>query len=408
MQPKLQQWMYSHETFAGVELLQKQGGYCYNLCLLKKEKDSAKILLQETGIPSLEQLKELIGANTPMFLGINSKGMLLKVLDHHPTSKIEALRAVFPSAQEEEFHLQQVESSTNSLLAVVRKDRVEPLVEEMQTAGLWVVNVFIGPFWMEEILPLLPSSVQELQVGQQLLLIEQQHIIGSSKGEKAALGSFQVGEETVEEAGLLALSMAFLAITQPTIQGLDMPIVQQQQKDFYYKKLFHYTGIAALSLFFMALLGNYLLFEHYHTQQQNLSIEVGQQKSLLEQRAQLAKKYEDKKALLGDQLHLGQSKSSYYADQLAATLPSTLQLTKLVLFPKIQTEDSYNSEEQLPYYDNKTILVTGQCQASVFYNNWKRALEELDWVASIHNLSYQNNKEGQGVFELKITLKQEE
>lgn len=407
MQQQLQQWIYSQEAFAGVELLQQQGGYCYNLCLLKKEKDSAKILLQKTGISSLEELKSLIGEQTPIFLGINIKGILYKVLDYHPSSKGEALGAVFPSAKEEEFHVQLIAAGNNSLLTVVRKDKILPLVEELQAAGLWVVNVFVGAFWVEEVLPLLPN-VQELQVGQQLLIVEQQHIIANSRGEKEQGATFNIGEEAVGEELLLALSMAFLAITQPTIEHLDIPVVQQQQKDFYYKKLFHYTSIAALGLFFVALLGNYLLFEHYNTKQQNLGIEVGQQKSLLEQREQLAQKYKDKKALMGDQLNLGQSKSSYYADQLAATLPSTLQLTKLVLFPKIATEENYNNEEQLPYYDNSTILITGQCQASVFYNNWKRGLEELDWVASIHNLSYQNNKEGQGIFELKITLKQEE
>jgi Tfp pilus assembly protein PilN len=148
------------------------------------------------------------------------------------------------------------------------------------------------------------------------------------------------------------------------------------------------------------------LFDYYDNQQKGLKVEVGQQKSLLNQRDDLAGKYEAKKSLLGDQLHLGESKSSYYADQLAATLPSSLQLTKLVLFPSIK-EDGYNSEESLPRYDNQTILVEGQCQASIFYNNWKRSLEELNWVASIHNLSYQNNKNGQGIFKLKITLKNE-
>lgn len=407
MQSKLQQWIYSRETFAGVEIVQMEGSFSYQLCLLKKEKDSAKIVAQYANIATVEELKNLVGTNTPIFLGVNIKGIINRVLDYAPNSKEEALATVFPSAQEADFHVQQVESGNNTLISVVRQDSVLAVVEELQAAALWVVKVFVGPFWIEEILPILSNPMQQIQVGQQLLLIEQQHIIGCSRGEKEQQEIVVIGEEQVKEAGLMALSMAFLAFTQPTLEGLDIALVEQQQTEFYYKKLGYYTLLGVLGFFFVALLGNYLLFEHYNTKQQDLALEVGQQKSLLDQRDVLAKKYEDKKALLGDQLNLGQSKSSYYADQLAATLPSTLQLTQLVLFPKVEQEDTYSSEEQVPRYDGRTILVTGQCQASVFYNNWKRSLEELDWVAAIHNLSYQNNKEGQGVFELKITLKNE-
>ncbi|MGH1338875.1 MAG: hypothetical protein ACRBFS_22355 [Aureispira sp.] len=407
MNAKLQQWIYHQETFAGVELVQKEGSFYYHLCVLKKEKDSAKIVLQQANIASLEELKTLVGTDMPIFLGINSKGILNRVLEGTPNSKADILATVFPSAQELDFHVQQVEAGQHTLISVVRQDSILKIVEQLLAADLWVVKAMIGPFWIEEVLAVLPNNIQEIQVGQQLLLIEQQHIIGCNKGKKENLSTFTIGEDHVVEELLMALSMAFLAITQPLIDGLDIALVEERQRDFYYKKLFYYTSIVALGLFFFALLGNYLLFDHYHKKQQDLTIEVGQQKSLLDQRDALAKKYQDKKDLLGDQLTLGASKSSYYADQLAATLPSTLQLTNLILFPKIEQENNYSSEEKLPRYDHRTILVTGACQASVFYNNWKRSLEELDWVASIHNLSYQNNKEGQGVFKLKITLSDE-
>jgi hypothetical protein len=406
MQPKIKELIYGREAFAGVECLQREGQFYYHLCILKKEKNSAKIVLQQENISSLSDLKEIIKDDLPIFLGINIKGILNRVLDYIPNSKEDALTTVFPSANEDDFYLQQVETDRNALISVVRKDSISELLKDFEAAELWVVNAFVGPFWIEEILPILPAYVQTIQIGQQVLTIESQHITGLSKSTSARQELFSIGEDRVSESLSLALAMAFLAITQPNIQGVEAEFIHQQQTDFYYKKLFHYTALVALGFFFVALFANFLLFEHYDSQQKGLKVEVSQQKSLLNQRDRLAKKYKDKKMLLGDQLHLGQSKASYYADQLAATLPSTLQLTNLVLFPKIK-EEGYNSEETIPLYDNQTILVEGQCQASIFYNNWKQSLEELNWVASIHNLSYQNNKNGQGVFKLKITLKNE-
>ena len=402
MQPKIQTWIYQQSAFAGVECVQQGDDFYYNLCILKKEKDNATIVLQKEQIPSIAILKEQLEDDMPIFLAVNIKGMLHRQLDYPPKDDLEALSALFPSAKAEDFYVQHIPSGNQHFVSVVRQDTLNQLLNQLTTEGLWIVNAFLGSFWMAEVLPILPP-LQELQGAQLLLQIEQQEIVGFRKQIAVGQARLALGNDMVQEPLVLALSMAFLGITQPSIQGIAAPIIEQQQSNFYYKKLFHYTSIAALGFFFMALLGNYLLFDHYNQQQQSLQMEVNQQRSLLVQRDSLAEKYANKRALLGDQLYLGESKTSFYADQLAASLPSTLQLTSLVLFPLIK-ERNFNPEEQLPRYSNQTIIVSGTCQASVFYNNWKRAIKELDWVKSIHNLSYQNAANGQGMFELEIRL----
>lgn len=405
MQPTIQTWIYQQTAIAGVECVQTGGHFYYNLCLLKKEKDSAKIVLQKQQIPSIEQLKEHLEEDTPIFLAANIKGMLHRQLDYQPKDDAETLNAVFPSAQATDFYVQTVPSHDNYFATVVRKDSIDRLIQQLLEADLWVVNVFLGSFWIAEILPLL-SSVTAIQSSQLLLTIEEQSLTGFSKSTNEGKAVFMIGDEQVHEPVLLALSMAFLGITQATIQGISTENIQQQQQNFYYKKLLHYSGLLALAVFFIALLINYLLFDYYNQQRQELQIEVSQQQSLLEKRDSLAKKYAEKSALLGDQLYLGASKTSYYADQLAATLPSTLRLTSLVLFPEIKA-NQFSSGEELPRYDNQKIIIKGTCQASVFYNNWKQAVEELRWVKSIHNMSYQNAPNGQGIFELAIQVQHE-
>lgn len=405
MHHKLQEWIHRREAFVGVTCLQQGDELCYAVCGLKQEKDSAKLTLQADNLRSIEALRGAVDQEQPIVLGLQVKGMLHRVLDHQPATAAAALAAVFPSAEEADFYVQQIPLEQGALITVVRRDKVEALVMPLLEAGLWVVQVFIGPFWVQEILPLLPHWTEQLQIGDQQLLVQNQHITGITKNVAEATQQFQFGEDTVPESQVLALGLAFMILTQPDLEGLAVEATQAKRENFYYKKLFHYTAIALLGVFFFALLGNYLLFERYSEQQQSLALEVAQQQSLLTQRDALAAQYRDKKALLGDQLNLGGSKASYYADQLAASLPSTLQLTRLTLFPVLETEDVYQVEETLPRYNQATILVEGRCQASVFYNNWKRGLEELDWVESIHNLQYQNDPKGQGVFQLKITIR---
>lgn len=404
MQPTLPDWIHHREAFAGVTCLQRGDVLCYDVCVLKKEKDRAKILVQADQLTTLQALQEVVEEGQPVVLGLQVKGMLHRVLEYQPETTAAALAAVFPSADVADFYVQQLPLERGALVTVVRRDRVETLVVPLLEAGLWVVQVFVGPFGVQEILPLLPHWVERLSIGDQTLLVQNQQITALTKDASTDVQIFQLGEDRVPETQVLALSMAFIALTQSSLEGIPLAKVQERYTNFYYKKLFHYTTIGLLGCFFIALLGNYLLFEQYNIQQQNLALEVDQQRHLLTQRDALAIQYRDKKALLGDQLNLGASKTSYYADQLAASLPSTLQLTKLTLFPVLEENDAYQTEESLPRYDQAVILVEGRCQASVFYNNWKRGVEELDWVASIHNLHYQNDQEGRGVFRLKIIL----
>lgn len=405
MQQQVQEWIHRREAFVGVTCLQRGGELCYAVCGLKKEKENATLFTQADDLTTIEALKEVLAEEQPIVLGLQIKGMLHRVLDHQPATTAEALAAIFPSAAEADFYVQQVPLGEGTLITVVRREQVEALVTPLLEAGLWVVQVFIGPFWVQEVLPLLPSWTERLQIGDQQLLVQGQQITGISKEMAEATQAFQFGKNTVPERQLLALSLAFLALTQPDLEGVSLDAVEARRTNFYYKKLFQYTAIVLLGFFFFALLGNYILFERYNGQQQSLALEVAQQQNLLAQRDALVTQYRDKKALLGDQLNLGASRVSYYADQLAASLPSTLQLTRLTVFPVLETEEAYQAEEILPRYDQATILVEGRCQASVFYNNWKRGLEELDWVASIHNLSYQNDQMGRGVFQLKITVR---
>lgn len=404
MQPTLSDWIHRREAFAGVTCLQREDALYYDICVLKKENDHAKILVQADQLTTLQALQEVIEEGQPVFLGLQVKGMLHRVLEYQPEDTAAALAAVFPAADVADFYVQQLPLEQGALVTVVRRTRVEALVAPLLEAGMWVVQVFIGPFGVQEILPLLPHWIEHLSIGDQTLLVQNQQITALTKGTSTDIQTFHLGEDTVPETQLLALSMAFIALTQPDLEGIPLTKVEECRTNFYYKKLFQYTVIGLLGGFFIALLGNYLLFERYNTQYQNLALEVGQQQHLLAQRNALAMQYRDKKSLLGDQLHLGASKTSYYADELAASLPSTLQLTKLTLFPVLKKNDAYQTEETLPYYDQSTILVEGRCQASIFYNNWKRGVEELDWVESIHNLHYQNDPEGRGVFRLKIIL----
>ena len=235
MLPQLQAWMYGQVTFAGVECLQKGEGLCYRVCWLKKEKNSAKILRQVDQIEGIEALKAALEPGMPVVLGLNVKGALHRLLERPPESDEAALAAVFPSAQPADFQVQQVPTATKTLVSVMRKDRMNALVEPLLAAELWVVQVWLGPFIVQDILPILPHWTATLQVGEHRLEVEQQQIVGFSKAMPQDPQAFNIGGETVAEPLVYALSLALGALTQPNQPGLPLETVAQRRVDFYYK-----------------------------------------------------------------------------------------------------------------------------------------------------------------------------
>ena len=401
MWEKISHWILTQGTFAGVEYLQKPDGLYFNLTILKKEKGVAKIIVTQNDIASIEALKTYLDDKIPVYLVINVNGMLHRKLDYIPNSKIEVLQAVFPSANPADFLVQQTPTKDNALVSIIRKETTREIIGQLNKNQVEVIAIFAGNFVLQSLLPAL-GDITALSLFNFHLQVEQQKIVGFSKESYPAI-DLPVGNQTVQSTELPALNMAFLGMTQNAIVPLDLEETQKNSVDFIYKRLFYFTSIAVLLLFFIALLINYFLFEQYSAKVKELQIELTQQQNLLIQRDTLAKQLEQKIAVLGNKMNIGNSKTSFYADQIAASLPSSMQLININIYPIIETT-IYDQEAKIPRYETNKIIIKGYCQASVFYNDWKRNIQSLSWVKSIQNISYQNDQNGTGIFELEITL----
>lgn len=412
MWQQLSKLLYQQKGIVGLSCQQQDGQWQYQLCRLERKKDQVEIE-QQIVVQSLDTLaSQLPQADAPIFLWVDAPNMLHRQLQHLPDSTTAALQAILPTAKVEDFYVQCLTQSNSCWVSVVRKSLIDQLLADLEAAELFILQIGIGPCLLGELAPLLPPDTHTISSPYHQLHFEQQQLQQLSKLPPATAlaqqqASIQLGDDRLTFQQLPAFNMALLGITQPDFQGLALPELASKRVDWQFKQLFTYTLWIGLVVFFVALLGNYVLFDHYQKSYEELEVSTLQQQQLVDQRNALQEQYQRRKALLGDQLQLSQSKSSFYADQLAASLPRSIQLTRLEVFPQIISQ-AYQSEDELPRYDYHKILVAGQCDASVFYNNWKLALQELHWVAGLKNLSYQNDAAGHGLFELEIELKPQE
>lgn len=392
------------KQLAGIEAVQlADGNFVYNLVILERKKNTADFLFKEAEITNPKAFQKELTSDIPIVLVLNIKGIIHRKTEQVFSSNQEAIANILPTANVEDFYIQQHDLVEGNILSIVRKSVIEELLIQFKKLDLTILDIYLGPFLVENIYASIEYKEATVSTYTHNLSFEKEQLEDFQISTTPNTDNSLIGDQRISNKLLVALAAAYQAFAQPLGQNMAVPQLALLQEEFFYKRLFRTLGIAILGFFFIGLLLNFLLFSSYQEENNKLDFELGHKELALARRDTLKAQYRDKTAVLGDQLQLEGSKVSFYADQLAASLPSTIQLTQLDIFPTVK-EDNYAEEDQVPQYQNSIIRLKGQSKGSVFYNNWKHALEELNWIKSLHNISYKNINEDVGLFELEIEI----
>jgi len=186
-------------------------------------------------------------------------------------------------------------------------------------------------------------------------------------------------------------------------QGISSPLLEAQADEFMHRQLFQWTSKIALGGIFTILLLNTFFFYQFKSKNQAL------QSSMMVSRHQLAeldslKSQVEHQERLFQQTQVHQNtRTAYYADRIATTLPVGLQLSELTIFPMKGKKRDYDKEE-LIQYENDRITIKGKCENSLIYNQWIKQLQELKWISAARHVDYKDVNNALGEFELHLTL----
>ena len=97
------------------------------------------------------------------------------------------------------------------------------------------------------------------------------------------------------------------------------------------------------------------------------------------------------------------SKTSFYADQIAASVPKGIQFSVLDIFPLIEKQNNFQ-ENQLQEFKQNIILIKGLSKSSTVYNQWVRKLKKLDWIKTVDHLDYKDVDRNNAEFELRLGI----
>jgi len=377
---------------AGVELLLSGGTELYNVVIVEKKNDKVQIVATEQGL-DFELFKQKIDKSIPLFFSIDGKGVLHKKVSFvSDENKAQLLAKVLPGADEQQFYIQ----SAGEFVSVLRKDVLDVALNDLKTAGYFVVGAALGPFALNNILSLVDSKTIATSMYQ--LQIADSKIDAIDKSEPSSL-KVNIADEQINSSLVVAFASALNYFVGEQF-FFESEKLRESSLDYYEKRKFTVGGIAILVFFFVLLLVNYLVYDSLKSSNNELEAQFKMQEENFNKSEKLKKELEEKIALKEKLGVNGSTRISYYLDEIAASVPSAIQLTELSLNP---VEKKIKDDKEIEYEVNR-ILISGRCKKSIYYNDWKKDLAKMDWVKNISVVNYIDADDEVGEFILKISF----
>ncbi|HWY38183.1 MAG TPA: hypothetical protein VNY73_06460, partial [Bacteroidia bacterium] len=316
-----------------------------------------------------------------------------------------AFHKVFPTGNESDFYIQVYYGlEGQGFCSVIRRKKVDEIINSLQEKGLQVIEFFLGPFVVENSLALTAaqSSVYELDWAGHRVSIEDKKIKEYVAAENNTQQEFQFGEFTVQSNVLLAFCAAFhyfVPLASVIHSNVGVPVRYEEYRN---SKAFVKLARVSVVFFLAVCLVNFFLFTNYFDKQKKLDAELTVYQSAISMHDKLNSELQNKKSFLEKSGLAFSTKTSYYTDRLMYDIPEEIQLVSLSLFP-LKNRIEKDSALQ---FDNKKILIKGFCQKSILLNNWINLIKTKDFVQETVLDNYEQDADMKnGKFDLTVKLK---
>lgn len=284
---------------------------------------------------------------------------------------------VLPQGQEEEFYIQHKLSSGFDFVSFIRRDHVD---EVLKLLSFGSNNVTIGPFIID----------YTCEIDFELVYAENELI--DFKRNK----NHQLMDSDIITYAKCVVSNLKSEHVLSIFSGKELKRILGEVKE---KKKFIQLSVGILSFIFCVLVVNYFIQRSYLEENANLESDIqvyGNNLALIDQ---LSLEIERKQNLIQSSGIYKKDALSKYVDELVLTVPTTIQLKILSVFPFLNEPKQKKKVE----VDKSKVFLTGEVASSFVFESWIRSVEEIAWVKEVVIKNYQKGSSN-SIFEIDIIL----
>ena len=366
--------------------------HTYTFSVFQEKKGELKQLKHSKSYSQIEKLWKELPKNAPFILHLSGKGILNKKVKNKPNYRSSALL----NANEDEFYFYEYTTQENVFISVLRKDVLNNEILKFKAKSLFVVDTFFGPFILETN-QVIPNSPNQFKTDKNTYSFKDGKLDHYTKSNDTDHpNAINLGKQKTKEIYATAIAKKYYENKKQNKVNSGLFAKDQQRKI-----LFNRAGIFVLSFFLISLTLNFVWIDQLNKKValQNEKLAIHQE--ALNQIKQLKDEKKRKLKLLRTSGILNSNFISFYLDELAATIPSSISLEGLEVYP-IQNNIKPN---KLIKINDQSIFISGLTQNSQPLNNWIQDLSQKEWIEKIEILSYNKKRKNNYEFEIEMRLK---
>lgn len=388
-----QKYLVKSEICA-VELCYTEEGLIYYFTQLRNKNNKLEIAATGSSKDVLVLPETILKNKIPVLLVLNGKGIILKKVtlnENSEQSPEDLIRQNLPAINMNDFYAQVFKQKDHSVfISLCRKQQIDSLLNELRLKKYDIANVLIGapsvigmePLWANY--NSLATSLHQAELTNGVLDVLNPRLSGADDLIKLEELTFSNRHTLGFAAGLSYFMQKPIAANENT--DLGTIILQHTEKN-----KFRFLMLLVVGIAFALALVNVGFYTSYFDKNNKLETELSVYQGKYEQINQLLSDYQKNKDLIENAGVLNKNKLSEYADKIGKTLPDEVVLSELHFNPKKDEEDS---EDSLVTFENKRLVLRGNCTKSFIVNEWINVLKMQKFVKDVSLEKFVYTSEG--------------
>lgn len=330
---------------------------------------------------SLESLVKKAGSGRAYHLHVSGSGVLTRKVEALPNYKEQLII----SGKSDAFHFTSFTDAQYIAVSFLRKALTETLETTFRTNKWHLLGVSSGE------IPVCAAETDVYYKGLFTIEVTEGKI---KQFERNTLPNAAVDKTAIAQSVLNAYKR-----DAPGLSWTSYVAALENFKEF---TQFKSIGLGLLMLILCALFTNYLYQNHLNNAIAQLESDLSMSNSNLSMLDRLEQEKERKEQLIASAGTASPRFLSYYLDEIARTVPSTVDLQELSLFP-LQEKLKNKQKVEIDY---NQALVLGNTPNNMILDDWIEQMDRFEWIAAIELLNYSKMNEDEASFKLLITLNQ--
>ncbi|UOB17880.1 PilN domain-containing protein [Abyssalbus ytuae] len=387
--------------FNAVEVV-GDGILSYHFISVKKRNNELNIV-KTASLKSVEEVKKHLSGHTPVYLVLNTESVLTKIIDFQQPNGFSQVNKAFPNLKTDDFFFEVLPSGNNSIVTICRKEDVNNLLKEFTVHNIAVGGFTLGINSIHHILPFVKGTYIELN--HQLVEVDNEgFIINVNDITSSENHIYTINGTDIPGKNVLGFSAVLGSILySDTLLTNSAQVNNTLKEEFLNRRFFSWFFKAALAFLLTLLLINFLVFNYYFTQAENLVQTSEVNKTNRQRLTELDSLVKNKERMVEDVSSASSSKTSFYMDNIASVIPSTLLLNDFDYQPLIKQP----KEGEVIELSENMIKIEGTSTNNDDFSTWVETLEKFNWINNVAIMDYDYSGSSSSKFSLQIQLKNE-